>query len=854
MALARAGAALVILAWLAVTPSPAGAQPAGPTVMAPAELEPPRPLMPPTIPYPADAPPQDKPVVVKVRITVGADGTVLNVELLTHSLPVFDDTVVHAAREFRFTPGRYGGAPVPVAIAFTHTFEPPPPAAPQSKSEGPPLSSVLRGKLVEMGTRAPVTAATVDALVDDSHYATEANERGVFRLPLPGGAARVTVHAPGYHVFLQQESLAPGQELAVTYVVERERYDPYEIVVVGEQRREEVSRITLRGPEIREVPGTFGDPFRVVQTLPGTASVMSLLPFPVVRGATPSSTGFLIDGTRVPLLFHLLAGPSVVHPEFIDEVQFYPGGAPVIYGGYTGGIIDGRTRRARPDEHLIDLDLNLLEAGGLVREPFPSLGITVTAAGRYGYPGLILSLATDRTSLSYWDYQLRVDGGNARNGWTLFAFGAGDELDTRAATQPGQPQPPLQPALVLDFHRIDLRAYHGHGAFDGLYRVVLGYDQTESSGSNVSQYVVEPELRWTWRLAGPLTLTWGVEGSFRDIGQGTAQAVNGNGLNLGTLTGNLDKLYAGGALVETLWRPTPRWLFRPGIRGDIYYDGTTQVGAVDPRLTIRFKLMTFDLPDVPPESDASAVWLKGAVGIYHQPPRFVLPLPGMDMMPLKYGLLRSVQTSVGAEVPLPYSFSVDVESYISYMDPTIFDLSTNATDYNIVGNTSLFPTTTRPPQSDASQVLDRLTKPQTGRAYGLEFIVRRQARTGVYGWLSYTLSRSERDRTDGWAPYDYDRTHLVNVVAGLLLPRNWDLGLRLQYQSGRPATTTYGYNTGRTAGYMRIDVRVDKRAVYRGWLLDFYVDLLNAALLPEEILPGEQIRYVLPTAGLRARF
>ena len=53
---------------------------------------------------------------------------------------------------------------------------------------------------------------------------------------------------------------------------------------------------------------------------------------------------------------------------------------------------------------------------------------------------------------------------------------------------------------------------------------------------------------------------------------------------------------------------------------------------------------------------------------------------------------------------------------------------------------------------------------------------------------------------------------------------------------------------------MRFDVRVDKRAVYRSWLLDFYVDITNVALLPEEITPGQTIRYVLPTVGFRGRF
>ena len=52
---------------------------------APAELEPPQPLVPTTVPYPAGAPPHDQPVVVRIKIMVAADGTVPKVELLSHS-------------------------------------------------------------------------------------------------------------------------------------------------------------------------------------------------------------------------------------------------------------------------------------------------------------------------------------------------------------------------------------------------------------------------------------------------------------------------------------------------------------------------------------------------------------------------------------------------------------------------------------------------------------------------------------------------------------------------------------------------------------------------------------------------
>ena len=395
--------------WL-LTSRVAQAQPADAGVDAPqtatpptdaAGFDPPRALTPTDVPYPTNAPLHTDPIVVTVKLLIDATGAVAKVDLVTSPQAVFDDAVIAAVHQFKFEPGKFGGNPVPVEITFTHTFLPPPPK-PETKTEsGPALTSLLRGRLVELGTRAPVTGATVTALVDGRHYSAEADDKGHFELALPPGTAKVTVTAAAHNPFLQEEKLVAKQELAVTYYVERDRYDPYEIVVVGEHRREEVSRMSLRGAEIKQIPGTFGDPYRVVQALPGVASVVSLLPFPIVRGATPSSTGFLLDGTRVPLLYHLLSGPSVIHPDFIDEIQFFPGGAPALYGGYTGGIIDGRTVRARRDEHLLDFDANLLQAGGLVRQPIPPLGATLTVAGRYGYPGLILSLATDLVSLSY---------------------------------------------------------------------------------------------------------------------------------------------------------------------------------------------------------------------------------------------------------------------------------------------------------------------------------------------------------------------------------------------------------------------------------------------------------------------
>src|SRR5262249_34019120 len=152
-----------------------------------------------------------------------------------------------------------------------------------------------------------------------------------------------------------------------------------------------------------------------------------------------------------------------------------------------------------------------------------------------------------------------------------------------------------------------------------------------------------------------------------------------------------------------------------------------------------------------PPGDDSAIWLKGSAGIYHQPPRFVLPLPGLDQMPLQFGLLRSYQTSLGTEIPLGHRFQLSAEGYFNYMDPTIFDLSVNDATVGPAATETLIP---QPGMStpDGQEFIDRLTKPQLGRAYGAELLLRRQAKSGVFGWVSYTLSRSERRLSGQWVP------------------------------------------------------------------------------------------------------
>ena len=822
------------------------------------------------ITYPKDAPQLKETISIQILLTIDEQGQVSKTELNQDSaFPIFENATLKGAKTFRFTPALLGKTPISVRVPFTQVFEPP--RAVVQDDDGIIHTALLRGVLKEKGTRKRILGATVVVSQGELSYSAQSDEKGRFELPCIHGKVTVEVFSSVHQAFRHPETLIKGQELNVGYLIQRKRDDPERILGLGKRQRTEVSRVSLKGKEIKQIPGTFGDPFRVVQTLPGVTTPVSVLPIPIVRGSSPSSTGFLLDKVRVPLLFHLLGGPSVIHPEFIEEIHFYPGGFPPHYGGYTGGIIDGETRSAASDERLIDLDLNLLQSGLMVRTPIPKTDLRFSGAGRLGYPGALISLASDDFSLAYWDYQARLDYGTPRNGWTIASFGAKDEIQTRP--EEGEA---LETSLRYEFHRVDLKHRYGSGKLAIKSQSAFGQDNTSfgTDGGSIALWHISPRSDLSYRFSQEWLGLLGIDSSFRSTRFEQATAEQNESMSTMMDETESDDEQSDFTLSEpgdisqfatytaAQWTPSSDWLIYPGLRVDWQHDQSATQVSFDPRLTLRYRLREAhkDQDQDLNETDSSSalkpdpngeIWLKGGIGRYHQPPRFLLPIPGLDQLALEYGLLSSTQSTLGTEVRFAHGLSLDVQAYYNDMDPVIFDLSLNASSINAVP--TLAPGETADPDAIAEEIEDRFFSPQKGRAYGVEVLLRRQSQNGVYGWLSYTLSRSERYRDGDWVLFDFDRPHILNAVLGVPLKNQWDIGLRFQYQSGTPATTTYGFNQGRKAPYVRLDFRIDKRAVKQNWLLDYYIDVQNVLITPEEVAPGQFFRYVLPTVGFRAK-
>lgn len=96
-----------------------------------------------------------------------------------------------------------------------------------------------------------------------------------------------------------------------------------------------------------------------------------------------------------------------------------------------------------------------------------------------------------------------------------------------------------------------------------------------------------------------------------------------------------------------------------------------------------------------------------------------------------------------------------------------------------------------------NEVLETELLSGKGRAYGLEFMMRKKSGRAT-GWLSYTLAKTER-LVDGefdeerinsgdWYPSNYDKRHDVTFVAAYDITDRLNCGMNFTYSTGRPVT------------------------------------------------------------------
>jgi TonB dependent receptor-like, beta-barrel len=270
----------------------------------------------------------------------------------------------------------------------------------------------------------------------------------------------------------------------------------------------------------------------------------------------------------------------------------------------------------------------------------------------------------------------------------------------------------------------------------------------------------------------------------------------------------------------------------PELRYDSYEVNDAHARDLAPRLTARVQV----------RDDTS---IKVAGGRFTQLPSMPLQVPGVEAFGLRlFGLQSSWQASLGVDTRRLAGFEIGVTGYVQryvltdVRDPTPTNLEPLADDFLV--------------RRDAL-------------SYGVELLARRPQSYPLHGWLAYTLSNNLRALGGGAiGPSDWDQRHILNLVVGYRR-RRYTLGGRAHLNTGRPYVTSGSAGEGfhRLPPFYQVDLRVDRRVVYDRFILNVYVELVNATLSRQvysvDETPSGQVRensfrIVLPSIGVRGEF
>jgi len=750
---------------------------AQPPPESPPTLTPPRLIEAPSIELPEGAEPLPPDAAVDLELTIAADGSVNEARVVTPLRDDVDGLALEATRAMSFEPARRDGTPIPSRIRFRFRV------------------TTTTAPLQDAGTR----GHEIPSPEDDAQGATPADEAAPVRGDAIDGGGGEVVDEEGFGARAVVERPEPGA----------------------------VTRVTLEGEELTTVPGTFGEPLRVVATLPGVSRTPFGLGYFFVRGAAFDTTGFMVDGFPVPILYHLGAGPAVLSSRLVTRLDFYPGGYPERYGRFAAGLIALETGAPEVQSAHAEAEVDLFRASALAVVPIEGGRGVVTGAFRRSYYELLLPLLVDGVDLAFTDWQARIDYRLTEHlDASLFWFGSQDTLDSTEAA--------------------------GAGVGDETTRSGFGYGFQRLIGKLALRLPDDARVTWSGTVGVDDTFVVRNEPGGLDLRAEIDGTYLGQRLEAVVPHGELLQTTAGVDVLVTLYRarstiPTPPGLgeyprplidsqtseieIRPvmasaspyleevlhldpfevtaGLRVDTMRYAEVWTATVDPRAVVRYRPL-------------EALTIKAATGLFAQPPQ---PFQIAPFANPHLGPQRSWQSSAGVEITLPHSVDVQSQLFYSYM----FQLPRTGNELTV----------------DAEGNIQRQVffDDGEGRAYGWELLVRRRAQHGFYGWLSYTLSWSERFLEDSDpVPFFFDQRHTLNLAVSYAVS-GWRFGARLTLASGRPDRPVLGAEydadgdfyranrgglTGRLPTFHQLDLRIDRDFTLGDHLRgSVYIDAIN---------------------------
>jgi hypothetical protein len=681
-------------------------------------------------------------------------------------------------------------------------------------------SSLLTGILLEKGTKKPLKDVSVFILPAKLKSVT--NEKGEFVFEnAPSEKCSVIINLTGYNKF--EKKLDCGKVKSLPIYLEKKFYTTFETTVTSKVNKRDDQSQSLTQEEFLGTPGSFGgDPVRAAQNLPGVAATGGSAQV-IVQGSSPDDTGYLLNGHRVPLVFHFGGLSSVVIPQAVERVDLLPSGYGPEYSRAIGGIIGLTTKDPLQDRIHGMAYVDSFNAGALLEGPIDDKS-SFFVAGRYSYIGYVLKAVSENSDAVeitsapvFYDltsiYKRKLNDKNEFK--TTFVL-SHDEL-VFVLNKPANDDPSLRGKLQNDtgFFRIIPQLTTQINAKHKLDNsVALGKDNININVSGqfleVDSNVISQrsELASNWK---PTYKTYlGLDNQWNNTRTSVNLPTNYSvgGISTPFSVGEERKFDTEGSQTqlgaylrqEIKTSEESKWTYLPNLRVDHFTINTET--QIQPRFQLRYQW------------DPSLL-LRGAWGKYVQAPR---PQESSRL----YG---------NNDVRSPFAFHYMVGYTKDFRQGSNQGLEfTNNFFYKELKDLVV------------PDVEKRYSNDGTGTIQGAEV----QAKYRKDEWSSqivYTYLKSRRHIPGfGSQPSEFDQTHNLNLIGAYNTPR-WTFSGRLRFVTGAPYTPVTGASydsdndvyipsagtiySQRFEAFKQLDIRIDRKYIYDTWILTVYLDVQN---------------------------
>lgn len=657
----------------------------------------------------------------------------------------------------------------------------------------------VSGTIKDKKTGETLTGASIGFL-EHPGLGVVTNAYGFYSITIPEGKYAMVISFSGYAIDTVELDLT--KNIVLNRNMSAANNQMQEVVVTSSRKNNNILKTPpgvqrLSMEDIKNVPVLFGekDVLKTIQLLPGIKSSGDGKSGFFVRGGGADQNLILLDEATVYNASHLLGFFSVFNSDAIKDIAVYKGGMPANYGGRLASVEDIKMKDGSDQKFGMSGGIGLIASRLNLEGPIVKDKGSFMVSARRTYVDAFTGLSSDtnikHSVLYFYDVNLKANYMlNEKNRIFLSGYFGKDVMDIKngAGIDWGN-----STATFRWNHIFNDKVFSNTSLIYSNYNYNTQYTNNSNNirvSSAITDYHVKQDLNYYLNPRNKLDIGVDVIYHITQPGQAVAsQTSKYNDVTLQKKYSLESALYA-----SHEWTPTQKLKFTYGLRltaltvlgpGNVYtYDNAGNI------LTTTYynsgKIVKTYLNPEP--RFAASYQLDGNSSVKL----------GYDRNVQNIHLLNNSTSTSPTNVYLPTSNIVQPEiadqvsaGYYSNFHHHMYEFSSelyyktmqNQIDYKngaqLIGNDNV-----------ESQLLFG-----KGRRYGWENYIRKKSGR-LTGWISYTLSKTERQITGinngSWYNAPQDQTHNFSAVGIYQYNKKWTFSATWVYNTGNATTWPSG--------------------------------------------------------------